>query len=64
MRYKDVIERSNGKHPSLEKGPMKLVFPTLAQSKRVQEVKEQDKDIHPILSRSDKTYTPQTKITR
>jgi hypothetical protein len=34
MRYKEVIERSNGKHPPLGRGPTKLVFPSSAQSKR------------------------------
>jgi hypothetical protein len=40
MRYKDAIERSNNKHPSLRRGPAKLVIPSPSQSKEVQEVKE------------------------
>jgi hypothetical protein len=61
MTYKNVIERSNGKHPSLGRHPPKLVFPSPSQSKRVQQVKERNKD---ILSRSNKVYIPLIGITR
>jgi hypothetical protein len=73
MRYREVIERSNIKHPSLEGIPTKLVFTSLPQSKRIHQVIYQkkkiqveklSKDIHlPIMSISDKAYIPLMRIT-
>jgi hypothetical protein len=36
MRYKDIIERSNIKQPSLGEIPTKLVFTSLPQPKGIQ----------------------------
>jgi hypothetical protein len=58
MRYKDAIERSNVKLPSLGGIPAKFVFTSLSQYKIVQ-AEKQSKDIHfPIMSIYDKAYNP------
>jgi hypothetical protein len=63
MRYKDIIERSNAKLPPLGRIPTKLAF-FISLPKGVQQIKKRSKDIHlPIVSISDKAFTPPMGIT-
>jgi hypothetical protein len=65
MGNKDIVERSNIKQPSLGRDPTKLVFTYPSQSKGIEKIEKQNKDIPlSIMCHSDKAYIPLMRATR